>query len=461
MRFGYKNLVVSFIVLTLVACSDKGVNNAADEGDAPYSGSAWNGEPLVDSRDGKTYKTMQIGDQLWMAENLNYNADSSYCYKDEESNCSKYGRLYEWPTAVALPDSLCGWGARSDCPLPEGFVQGVCPSGWHLPTKAEFEKLLSMVGGFLYAGTELKSTEGWTEDGNGTDAYSFSALPAGYAEWRRFDAQGSLGSFWSSTEEYDGWAYYMSLKAWKSNSCHKISEEDRMVIVIPDSCPTYDEVKMRTIEKYYAYSVRCLRDEPVEYKSRLTDKFIIDARDGQAYAITKIGNQVWMAENLKFETDSSARCSGFGLHYNWADAVGKSDEECGVGHACSFPKGNVRGNCPYGWHLPSKSEWAELIETVGGVEVAGKKLKTTPVWFAEYGTDDYGFSMFPAGYRGTWGCEYEDSEAIFWTSSQDDGREESYAENYAYAVQTYWYEDELNLTTTSKRLGVSVRCVRD
>ena len=102
-----------------------------------------------------------------------------------------------------------------------------------------------------------------------------------------------------------------------------------------------------------------------------------------------------------------------------------------------------------------------MIETVGGVEVAGKKLKTTPVWFAEYGTDDYGFSMFPAGYRGTWGCEYEDSEAIFWTSSQDDGREESYAENYAYAVQTYWYEDELNLTTTSKRLGVSVRCVRD
>lgn len=464
MRIACKSLIAVFAVLMQVACSDDGSSNPADEGGSTHSGSAWNGEPLVDSRDGKTYKTVQIGDQLWMAENLNYKTDSSYCYNNEESNCSKYGRLYRWAAAVGKSDSTCGWGSFSECNLPEGNIQGVCPSGWHLPSEAEFQRLLSMVGGHLHAGPELKSTEGWNEGGDGIDAYSFSALPAGYVEWGRYyKALGDLSLFWSSTEFDERRAYYMGLKAEKVSYCHKISEDDPMVVIIPDSCPTYDNATVDWNEKYNGYSVRCLRDEPADYKPSKTDRFIIDDRDNQVYATTKIGNQVWMAENLNFKTDSSVHCGDYGLHYNWADAIGKPDEECGDGHSCSLPKGNIRGICPKGWHLPSKSEWEALIEFVGGEDIAGLKLKTTPEWFAESGTDEYGFSAFPAGYKGHYLCEYETSVVFFWTSTQEErkDRDFDYSEDYAYAAFSYWYENSMHVRAEGKSLGSSVRCVRD
>jgi uncharacterized protein (TIGR02145 family) len=108
---------------------------------------------LADDRDGQIYKTVKIGDQTWMAENLNYETDSSFCYKDSDEYCEKYGRLYTWDAVV-----------------------DVCPDGWHLPSKAEWETLITAVGGQATAGKMLKSTSG----GKGTDAFGFSALPAGY-----------------------------------------------------------------------------------------------------------------------------------------------------------------------------------------------------------------------------------------------------------------------------------------
>ena len=108
---------------------------------------------LADDRDGQIYKTVKIGDQWWMAENLNYETDSSFCYKDSAEYCEQYGRLYT--RAVAL---------------------GACPTGSHLPSKAEWETLFDAVGGRATAGKMLKSTSG----GKGTDAFGFSVLPAGY-----------------------------------------------------------------------------------------------------------------------------------------------------------------------------------------------------------------------------------------------------------------------------------------
>jgi len=108
---------------------------------------------LADDRDGQTYKTVKIGGQWWMAQNLNYETDSSFCYKDSVEFCEKYGRLYTWDAVV-----------------------DVCPDGWHLPSKAEWETLITAVGGQATAGKMLKSTSG----GKGSDAFGFSALPAGY-----------------------------------------------------------------------------------------------------------------------------------------------------------------------------------------------------------------------------------------------------------------------------------------
>ncbi|MDR2593350.1 MAG: fibrobacter succinogenes major paralogous domain-containing protein [Fibromonadaceae bacterium] len=104
----------------------------------------------------KTYKTVKIGEQTWIAENLNIDMLGSKCYDNKPDNCDKYGRLYDWETAMK-----------------------VCPKGYHLPSDAEWTQLTNFVGDFETAGKYLKSKSGWNEDGNGEDTYGFSALPSG------------------------------------------------------------------------------------------------------------------------------------------------------------------------------------------------------------------------------------------------------------------------------------------
>jgi uncharacterized protein (TIGR02145 family) len=171
-----------------------------------------------DSRDGKIYKTVLIGKQIWMGQNLNYKAANSYCYSDDTSFCSKYGRLYTW---AAVMDSVgkwktngkgCGYGKTCSPTYP---VRGICPTGWHLPTKDEFNTLFLSTRADLDGGV-LKSTSGWNDykgqSGNGADAYSFSALPAGAKSDLYFYNEGSSTSFWSSTEKSPNMTYDMNLK---------------------------------------------------------------------------------------------------------------------------------------------------------------------------------------------------------------------------------------------------------
>jgi uncharacterized protein (TIGR02145 family) len=107
---------------------------------------------FTDPRDGQKYKIVKIKNQVWMAENLNYNAENSECYY--KNNCVGYGRYYR-------PDSK----------------ELVCPEGWRLPTRDDFEELFDAVGGYGYAGRALKSSNGWFNNGNGTDAFGFNAQP--------------------------------------------------------------------------------------------------------------------------------------------------------------------------------------------------------------------------------------------------------------------------------------------
>jgi uncharacterized protein (TIGR02145 family) len=157
---------------------------------------------VTDSRDGQSYRTVKIGDQTWMAENLNYNASGSVC-KNKLGNCTKYGRLYNWSTVMA--------GSSSSSSSPSGR-RGVCPSGWHVPSDAEWTILVDYVGG---AFSKLKSATGWyTGSGYipGTDDYGFSALPGGYRSTEgTFYNVGSYGSWWSATENGAVGARYRSM----------------------------------------------------------------------------------------------------------------------------------------------------------------------------------------------------------------------------------------------------------
>lgn len=204
-------------------------------------------DSIVDSRDGKVYKTVKIGDQTWMAENLNYDPgqggsgdakyDWSWC-----RNCEVIGHLYTWAAAIdsvklandAENPQDCGYG--KGCGL-TGKLQGICPDGWHLPSKAEWQDLFDAVGGRSTAGEVLKSQTGWYRKGNGTDAFGFSALPAGdKSDNGYFYHAGDIAYFWSATGNSDHFAYLMYL-----GYGYKYAD-------------LYDD------NKNYGYSVRCVKD---------------------------------------------------------------------------------------------------------------------------------------------------------------------------------------------------------
>ena len=159
---------------------------------------------LKDPRDGKIYRTVKIGKQVWMAENLNYKTEGSYCYKDNPAKCKKYGRLYTWNAAY-----------------------DACPLGWHLPSKADFKNLFAAVGGEDSAGIKLKAKTGWKSN-NGTDVFGFSALPAGSYREGDSDGEGFRTFFWSTAEKDDKFAFCMFLLSNADDSgldnWHKLNE---------------------------------------------------------------------------------------------------------------------------------------------------------------------------------------------------------------------------------------------
>ena len=202
---------------------------------------------ILDERDGQVYKTVQIGEQVWIAQNLNLETEISWCGGGSdiaEGDCAIYGRLYTWAAAidsVKLANDVknpldCGHG--KECGLKD-TVQGVCPNGWHLPSKAEWNTLFTAVEGKSTAGKLLKSLSGWNENGNGTDVFGFSALPVGYRKGDGYYVDGDKTLFWSSTEDGNFDAFSMLL----SNTVHRANLAELNYNI-----------------KGYGFSVRCVKD---------------------------------------------------------------------------------------------------------------------------------------------------------------------------------------------------------
>lgn len=174
---------------------------------------AWTGSTFTDSRDGKIYKTTKIGNMEWMAENLDFKtASGSWIYDGIDENVTKYGRLYTWESArLAVPD------------------------GWHLPTDSEWKQLemalgmtQSVVDGLDGRGTNegsiLKAKSGWAENGNGTDAIGFLALPGGfYTNSGNFLALKWYSYWWSATENDNSTAWLRLIVASSSKIYRKTS----------------------------------------------------------------------------------------------------------------------------------------------------------------------------------------------------------------------------------------------
>jgi uncharacterized protein (TIGR02145 family) len=217
------------LAFTLSGCGNDVGDDDDDDNPLISSHSDTNTDSYTDKgNDISSYKTKKIDTQTWMAENLNYKVAGSLCYgegssnysaSEVQANCDKYGRLYDWATAMALPSS-CN---STDC---SGQVsakhRGICPSGWHIPNNEDWDKLFRYVDGNTdtnspysssTAGKYLKSTNGWKDykekSGNGEDEFGFSALPSGYGySDGYFYSAGSDGFWWSASERSSNYAYY-------------------------------------------------------------------------------------------------------------------------------------------------------------------------------------------------------------------------------------------------------------
>ena len=257
---------------------------------------------LTDERDGQTYKTVKIGDQWWMAENLKYKTDSSLCYKLVDSNCTKYGRIYSWNDVVH---------------------GGGCPKGWFVPTSKEISELSLNTGGSFEALV--------AEEYGGVDAYGFS-VKLQYID----DDESSQTSFWV---ENDLWLWYFTY----------VDERNYYQM----GGPAWHTDDSR-------YWIRCVRNpdglyyvQPCKTDSTDTCEYgtLTDERDGQTYKTVKVGTQTWMAENLNYEMENSS-------------CYGNDSLNC-IKKGRLYSVTSAQSACPKGWHLPTTDEWRALDKVTG------------------------------------------------------------------------------------------------
>lgn len=394
---------------------------------------------MTDERDGQKYKYVPIGGHYWMAENLNYKSDSSTCYMDSAKYCDTYGRYY-----------------------PFSEIESVCPKGWRIPVKEDFDTLMLHAGedtvrstSYFKANTKLMSVTEWQTD-VGEDEFGFSAYPYGESD----GGAGFRAAYWTKSGVYGGYVYVFQILAGNG-------EKPRIIF---DS-----EVKELRNGRQLKRSIRCISDSTYELSSSsvpfssssIQYSTLTDERDNQTYKTVVIGNQEWMAENLNFETDSSwcydmlpENCEKYGRLYQWQAVVDRPYAECGMKHECTVEE-PAQGICPNGWHVPSAAEWDSLIAytgmRTGGKEGSARTLKAEGAWSNWTGLDRLGFSALPAGSRDYYAPTFSSIHEFtaFWTST---------AEKYGMSAQHYVFSDESHDVlgwSEYKDAALSLRCVKN
>jgi len=335
------------------------------------------GNPIVDARDGQTYETVIIGTQTWMAKNLNYEAEGSKCYNDNNLNCTLYGRLYDWETA-----------------------KNVCPSGWRLPSNFEWIVLEDFIGG--------EEEDAWkklrAKSAGGTDDYGFNALSGGGGSSTNYLGVSACGYWWGSTSNRN-----------RKGFCTGVG----------GFADTYLSVRCLKGDDYYIPIKSSSSYNPVNCTNVPSGGFC-DYRDGKGYKSVTIDGKTWMAENLNFNAEGSkcygedgyvmvsgegnktlsnaeiqANCSKYGRLYDWSTVMA-FESFCNIDRVdcSSYVAERHKGICPDGWHVPSDTEFQGLITSAGGQGTAGQILKATSDW-TNPGADLLGFSALPSGSGGS------------------------------------------------------------
>jgi len=222
------------------------------------------GDPVF--YEGETYQTVVIGKQTWMARNLNYAVEGSRCYGDGgqvydmdkgdwitlstaeiQANCAKYGRLYNWVTAMVLPEECEENECADQIKTPH---QGLCPDGWHISSNEDWEELENYVekkkGDDRAAAKYLKAKDVWRD---GEDSFGFAALPGGF---------GGTVEFYRKIGEEANW--------WTSSECDYDDDTHGIGVCYPGKAFSWNMetylVSLRNFieEKFRLYSVRCVKD---------------------------------------------------------------------------------------------------------------------------------------------------------------------------------------------------------
>lgn len=460
---------------------------------------------LTDSRDDQTYPTVIIGNQEWMAQNLNYAKSQSWCYNSDSEMCRTFGRLYSWESSKTA-----------------------CPEGWNLPSDDDFTTMTDFIGGLETASFKLKSTSNlWKSGGYGADEYGFNVLPAGYYEdgvssnlygyadfwtstsydsdsaWNRhFDyyneslkrgsyhkvaglsvrcmryreiAQSSQGDLNNSSSSNFSSIYNVSSSSIQKVSSGKAISSSQISSQHASSIQTSSSIKTSSQQTSSMQSSSFTKTSSQQNSSIQTSSSIAapssssqalsssllqsssttvfwntsisygemrDSRDEKTYRTVQIGEQVWMAENLNFTTASGSWC--YDYQKVMCDLYGRL-----------YYWETALDVCPDGWHLPDDAEFTVLTDFIGGLQTAALKLKAkTTLWWGYTAEDTYGFSTLPAGYYEDGGFDNLNGYGDFWTSS-------TYDDLDAWNRHFDYYNEFLKRGTYHKLSALSVRCLKD
>ena len=383
---------------------------------------------FVDTRDGKSYRTVKIGSQRWFAENLNYWGDdvTGYCHSGKPENCSKYGVIYDWDDA-----------------------KKACPTGTHLPTIEELQELIDFVGEDSSA-VVLMADTGWTRDDGflGTDKYGFAMLPGSYKAGRSYGS--SLGwctNMWTASDSAG--LVYAAYLGWN------LPNVSIALYDLADGWGMYVRCLEGNAKPSSSSSVVSSSSTPASKSSwqflnpALSYGQMTDSRDGQVYKTIVVDTLTWMAENLNYETDdsfcyndSAKYCATYGRLYKWSVAMNA---------------------CPEGWHLATYDDAYTLTgPNLQCYTKSADELRSMEGWIPVNGDDTrgldaYGFSASPGGRREASGQYVAlGTEAGYWFMIEA-------ADNtiYDWVMEIHQDSRDSKLNREYEARAHSVRCVKN